>query len=129
MSARFSPDGKCIVTASFNKKARVWDVGPTPGKYPDWLIPLSEALAGEVLNTQTVLEETKLNRLETLNQIRQRLNQAKDDDDWVRWGRWLLGDRATRTISPFSRITVPDYENRTKENAAEPADRRNRQGP
>lgn len=34
----------------------------------------------------------------------------------VTWGRWLLGDRATRTISPFSKITVPEYiENRIKE--------------
>jgi len=128
MSARFSPDGRRIVTASFNKKARVWDVGPTPGKYPDWLLPLSEALSGQVLNPQAVLEETKLDRLETLHRIRQRLIGAKDDD-WVLWGRWLLADRATGTISPFSKITVPEYnESRVKEQAAEPVDNQNRKG-
>jgi hypothetical protein len=35
-------------------------------------------------------------------------------------GRWFLADPSTRTISPFSKITVPQYtENRIKENTAE----------
>jgi WD40 repeat protein/serine/threonine protein kinase len=118
LSAQFSPDGKRIVTGSFDWTAGVWDIGPPPGKYPDWLLPLSEALSGQVLNQQGILEETRLNRLETLNQIRQKLIQEKDDDDWVVWGRWLLADRNTRTISPFSQVTVPEQlENRNKESA------------
>ena len=37
-----------------------------------------------------------------------------------RLGRRFLADPATRTISPFSKITVPQYiENRIKENTAE----------
>jgi dipeptidyl aminopeptidase/acylaminoacyl peptidase len=130
LSAEFSPDGKQIVTGSFNRKAHVWDVGPGPEKYPDWLLPLAEALSGQVLNAQAVLEETKLNRLETINQIRQRLNKEKDDNEWVRWGRWLLGDRTARTVSPFSRIPISEYiENQSKAKAAEPADRLNGKGP
>jgi hypothetical protein len=34
---------------------------------------------------------------------------AQPDDDWVVWGRWLLADHATRTISPFAKVTVPEY--------------------
>jgi hypothetical protein len=35
-------------------------------------------------------------------------------------GRWFLADRSTRTISPFSKVTVPEYiENRIKDNRAE----------
>jgi hypothetical protein len=86
----------------------VWDVGPIAGPYPDWLLPLSEALSGLVLNSDSVLEQTKLNRLATINQIRQKLIQERDADDWVVWGRWLLADRTTRTISPFSKVTVPE---------------------
>jgi hypothetical protein len=45
------------------------------------------------------------------------LAKAPTDDDWATWGRWFLADRSTRTISPFSKITIPDYiENRIKEN-------------
>jgi hypothetical protein len=72
------------------------------------LLPLSEALSGLVLNSDSVLEQTKLNRLATINQIRQKLIQESEADDWVVWGRWLLADRTTRTISPFSKVTVPE---------------------
>jgi len=34
--------------------------------------------------------------------------------------RWFMADPSARTISPFSKVTVPEYiENRTKENTAE----------
>ena len=83
------------------------------------MLQLAEAISGQTLNKQGVLEPTRLNRMETLNQLRQKLNQEPGDDDWVVWGRWFLADRATRTISPFSKITVPQYlENRIKEKTA-----------
>jgi hypothetical protein len=40
------------------------------------------------------------------------LEQAPGNDDWVVWGRWFLADRATRTISPFSKVTIPEYRQR-----------------
>jgi len=71
------------------------------------------------LNKQGLLEPTKLNCGKVLNELRQKLNQGPDDDDWVRWGRWFLADPATRTISPFSKVTVPEYvEARIIENTA-----------
>jgi hypothetical protein len=77
------------------------------------LLQLAEAISGQTLNKQNLLEPTRLNRVEVLNQIRQKLNQDPGDDDWSVWGRWFLADRATRTISPFSKVTVPEYlENR-----------------
>jgi tetratricopeptide (TPR) repeat protein len=119
LSAQFSPDGKRIVTAE-DCGACVWDLAPTQTGFPDWLIRLSEALSGQVLDKQGILEPTRLNRLETIDQIRQQLNQTAENDDWVIWGHWLLADRATRPISPFSKITVPEYtEDRIKESTAE----------
>ena len=109
--------------ASEDSTACVWDVAPTQARCPDWLLPLSEAVSGQVLNKQGVLEPTRLNRAEMLNQIRQKLNQEPGDDDWVVWGRWFLADRATRTVSPFSKITVPQYiENRIKEKTPQSLD-------
>ncbi len=69
------------------------------------------------------VEDTKLARAETINQIREKLSRESGDDDWVVWGRWFLADPATRTISTFSKITVPEYiENRIKENTEESLD-------
>ena len=102
--------------ASSDMKASVWDIAPTQASCPDWLLQIAEAISGQVLNKEGVLKPTRLNRIETLNQIRQKLDQQPDDGDWVTWGRWLLSDRATRTISPFSKLTVPEYiEYRLKE--------------
>ena len=117
---QFSPDGSRVVTASRDGTARVWDLAPAQGKWPGWLLRLAEAISGQVLNKQGVLEPTKLNRAEVMDQLRRKLNQAADDDDWVVWGRWFLGDRSARTISSFSKITIPEYiVNRIKENTAE----------
>ncbi|PYJ06715.1 MAG: hypothetical protein DME25_05905, partial [Verrucomicrobia bacterium] len=119
-SAQFSRDGKQIVTASYDRTARVWDIAPCRSGCPGWLLQLSEAISGQVLNNQGVLEETKLNRAESIKQIREKLSHESGDDDWVIWGRWFLADPAMRTISPFSKITVPQYiENRMKGNTAE----------
>ena len=102
-AAQFSHDGKRVVTAAADHVARLWDIALANATFPYWLFELSEAISGQSLNKQGVLEPTKLNRAEVLQQIRQKLNQESADDDWVVWGRWLLADPTTRTISPFSK--------------------------
>ncbi|NOS71010.1 MAG: protein kinase [Verrucomicrobia bacterium] len=118
--AQFSPDGMRIVTASADHNARIWDIAPSGTRCPDWLLKLAEAISGRVLNKMSVMEETKLDRFEVISQIRQTLNQNTDNSDWVVWGRWFLANPAQRTISPYFKITVPEYiENRIKENTAD----------
>jgi WD40 repeat protein/serine/threonine protein kinase len=116
-SAQFTPDGRQILTTSDDGTARVWDFAPSTANHPDWLLQLAEVISGKRLNKKGILEQTKLNRGDILNQLRQRLNQESNDDEWVRWGRWFLADPATRTISPSSKQTVPEpLESRSKEN-------------
>jgi len=90
-SAQFAPDGKRILTVSQDAYAKVWNLAPGHPS-PDWLSRLCEAISGQILNDQGVLELTKLDRSETLRGIRQELNQSTNVDDWVRWGRWFLTD-------------------------------------
>jgi eukaryotic-like serine/threonine-protein kinase len=122
-SAQFSPDGKRVVTAADDGNVRVWDIAPSPESSPAWLAQLAEAICGQTLNKQGLLEPSRLNRADILNHVRQELNRAPDTDDWAVWGRWFLADSLTRTISPFSRQTVPEYiEDRIKEATPEALD-------
>ncbi len=115
-SAQFSPDGKRIVTASGDNTARVWDISAR-GQASAWLPRLAEAVAGQHLNDRGVFEQLNEDQGRVLEEIRAQLSSAPSDDDWTILGRWFLADRSTRTISPFSKITVPEYiENRIKEN-------------
>ena len=116
LSAEFSPDGKQIVTWP-NNRAQVWDISPTGKPMPEWLPRLAEAVAGQHLNDRSVFEPLSGDPGRALEEIRAQLSRAPDDDDWTIWGRWFLADRSSRTISPFSKITIPEYiENRIKEN-------------
>ena len=116
-SAHFSPDGKRVVTVSAEGVAGVWDIAPSGTGFPDWLFPLTEAFAGRRLNLQGVLETTGQDPDTVIGGLRQQLDQATGNDDWVVWGRWFLADPTTRTISPYSSMTVPQYiEDRIKEN-------------
>jgi WD40 repeat protein len=117
-TALFSPDGIRIVTA-LSDSARIWDISPTGKAAPDWLLRLADAVAEQHLNDRGVFEPLSEDPIDVLKQIKDQLGHERADDDWAIWGRWFLADRSTRTISPFSTVTVPEYiENRIKENTS-----------
>jgi hypothetical protein len=41
--------------------------------------------------------------------FKEQLERDKASDLYTRWARWLLGDRATRPIAPFSTMSTPEY--------------------
>jgi WD40 repeat protein len=49
IEAQFSPDGRQIATIA-GQAAMVWDMAPAQPEYPYWLLTLSEAISGQVLN-------------------------------------------------------------------------------
>ncbi|HXG46297.1 MAG TPA: hypothetical protein VNO52_01635, partial [Methylomirabilota bacterium] len=52
-----------------------------------------------------------------LLEMRERLPRLDGDGSYARWARWFFSDRSTRTLSPRSPITVPDYARRCVEEA------------
>ncbi|HEV2394038.1 MAG TPA: protein kinase [Verrucomicrobiae bacterium] len=108
-SVQFSPDGKRIITAAQDGNVRIWDIAPSPAPPPSWLPQLAEAISGQTLNPQGLLEPTHLNPAEVIGRLRKTVGREPDNDDWAVWGRWFFADPFTRTISPFSSETVPEY--------------------
>ena len=41
--------------------------------------------------------------------LKRQLTASSASDVWSRWAKWFFADRATRTISPFSDVTVPEF--------------------
>jgi WD40 repeat protein len=114
-SASFNPDGKSVVTASFGK-ARIWEVGDVTGATPEWVSVLAEAIGGEHLNPNGVLETVNPD----LAHLRKTFRNLSGSDDLSRFGRWFVADSYTRTISALSPITVPEFvSQRLLENTAE----------
>jgi hypothetical protein len=85
------------------------DIGlPLGSQIPDWFPRLAEIIGGLRLNPNTAVMESLGQRFQELEKIRALLAAAKDSPITA-LGKWFLADPGTRTISPYSRVTVPDY--------------------
>ena len=136
-SAQFSPDGKRVVTISHGvttiprivsgrtiqlsrseKTARVWDVPLAPLPTPRWLPELAEAVGGERVDQLNVSE---FDREGAMIRVKREVAEGPATDDYVRWAQWFFADRATRTTSPNSSLTVAEYVQRRirRENTVE----------
>ena len=128
-SAQFSPDGQQVVTASFDNTARLWDAPSMTDKDTKedilLLAELAEATGGATLETVGQAENLKLLAPEQVIASREKI-AAKfariplELTPLQRVMKWSVSNRRSRTISPFSQVTVPEWlENRVKEGTVE----------
>jgi WD40 repeat protein len=105
----FTPDGERLLTLTADGHARIWDVPGGTAADADLLARLAEVIGGhEVAADGTVVRGDA--RWSELAALRREARQAPADAGLSAdaFAGWLFADPATRTISPLSRITVPD---------------------
>ena len=128
-SAQFSPDGQRVVTASTDQTARLWDAVTVTDKDTKedilLLAELAEATAGVTLETVGQAENLKLLTPEQIRASREKIaakfsSRPPKLTPLQRFMKWSVSDRRSRTISPFSQVTVSEWlENRIKEGTVE----------
>ena len=92
-ACQFSPNGLRLATGGNDHYARVWDLFKAAGEPPGWLPELVEAVAGG--GGEPLTGVGRLHQ-EPIQNFRSRLLSEPASDDWARWGRWFLSDRASR---------------------------------
>jgi hypothetical protein len=130
-SAQFSPDGQRVVTASWDRTARVWDIPIITKKDSDadvnLLADLTEATGGLALQA---FGQTEILAALTPDQVKATRDKIavkfpgppSQLTPLQRFLKWSVSDRRQRAISPFSRLTSPEWiDNRIKEGTVESA--------
>jgi hypothetical protein len=103
----FSPDNLFVATATSANDVRIWSVPPalpdgTPP--PEWLLQLATACAGKVVNDQGQLADVT-DTAARIESLRAEIRALPAESPLADWGRWILNDRADRSIAPGFAIT------------------------
>jgi len=103
-SVTFTPDGLHLIEVDSNT-IRTTDLAPVTDP-PAWFCDLLEASAFGRLNRRGVIESVPSEKI--LEIKRERL-ASTSSDQWEVFGRWLFSEPTSRTISPWSKTTLPEF--------------------
>ena len=114
INLQFSSDGQRLSTACSDGAACIWEVPAVPLPVPPWVPRLAEALAERRFNERGIIEPVSAKELEA---AKRQFSESTASGVWTKWAKWYFADSSTRTISPFTAVTLPDYvQHRTEEN-------------
>ena len=93
----FSPDDHWLAAAGHDKRVLLLPQYQPSAPAPEWLPELAEAIAGEKLRPDGIVEPVSPGAFIAL---RRRLENIAGDDFYSRWVRWFLADRKKRESYP-----------------------------
>lgn len=117
-SAQFSPDGQRILTASYDKTARLWDVPTISNKDGEedvlLLAELAKATGGVAMHS---LGQAEILNVLTPDQVKNIFEKIiarfagppSQVTPLQRFLKWSVSGTRTRSISPFSELTVAKW--------------------
>jgi hypothetical protein len=102
----FSPDGRFLRTQRPHE-FHLWSVPPrlpegTP--VPAWLLQLATVLATKTVNAAGQLVDLP-DAMAQFHEVRRQIAGLPEDAPLAEWGRWVLNDRADRSIAPGFTVT------------------------
>jgi hypothetical protein len=103
--AAFNPASDWILTASSDGIGRTWDPPICETPAPVWFAGLIEAVGRYRVDPNRYLTQVA----DEPADLRKALPALQRPGQIARFARWLLADPTSRTISPFSTETVPNY--------------------
>ncbi|MCW5550698.1 MAG: protein kinase [Verrucomicrobiae bacterium] len=98
-SAHFSPDGGRILTVPLDRTCQIGEIVRVPRPAPEWLPDLAEAVAGQRITSNRILEDVPAG---SFLQWRRKIAQLPDTDALSQWAKWFCADRFSRSASPSS---------------------------
>ncbi len=108
-SVRFAPGGDRIASAAADGTVRVWQVPVGTRDDAGALASLLERVAGYRVNEAGVAVQVP-DRIDVIRRARRpQADRRAGDSLAARLEGWVFDDRASRTISPFSAVTIHDY--------------------
>ena len=110
----FSPDGLFLQTETASD-FRIWSVPPAlpdGTSPPEWLLQLATAFAGKVVNDHGQLTDVT-GTAASIQSLRAQVDAVAPGTPLADWARWILSDRADRSIAPGFTITPAEAEELT----------------
>src|SRR6185503_21379867 len=93
-AARWSPDGASVVTASYDRSARIWPVGfLIEASPPEWLPTLAEATGGKRLGSDSIAEPVEPAEY---FRLKKELLTSTTPPAWRIWLEWFFAENITR---------------------------------